>query len=159
MTVVPLTSEYTQAVQDQAIQNITDYLNSLEIGTSAQASSLYLPALSAMANLQRPSFRISSLAINKDGANTAAVTTQTSGSMSLIVSSVAGLTAGMVVSGEGIPPGTIITSIDSENLTLILSQAATTTASSGTVTFFSDTVSIAWNEVATIGDVTVTGGL
>ena len=64
MAIVTLTSEYTQAVQDQAIQNISDYLDSLEISTSVQASSLYLPALSAMANLQRPSFRIGSIAIS-----------------------------------------------------------------------------------------------
>ena len=71
MTIVTLGSEYTQAVQDQAIQNINDYLDSLEIGTSVQASSLYLPALSAMANLQRPSFRISSLTVSTGGGDPA----------------------------------------------------------------------------------------
>lgn len=67
MTIVTLTPEYTQAVQDQAVQNITEYLNTLAIGTSVQASSLYLPALSAMADLKSPSFRISSLAISTGG--------------------------------------------------------------------------------------------
>lgn len=69
VTVVILTSEYTQAVQDQIISNIKNFLDTLDIGTSVQASSLYYPALSAMANLQSPSFRITSITISKDGTN------------------------------------------------------------------------------------------
>ena len=64
ITIVILTPEYTKAVQDQMIANIGSYLNTLDIGTSVQASSLYLPALSAMANQLSPSFRISSLTIS-----------------------------------------------------------------------------------------------
>lgn len=92
ITVVQLTSGYTQALQNTMVSNIQAYLNKIDIGVAVPASSLYLPALSAMADLQSPSFRISALTINKNG---------------------------------------------------------------GT---FGDTVSIAWNEVAKAGTVTVTGG-
>lgn len=67
VTVVILPSGYTQAVQDQATQNIKDYLNTLAIGTSVQASSLYYPALSAMADQRVPSFRIDSLTVSTGG--------------------------------------------------------------------------------------------
>jgi len=60
---------YTQAVQDQMISNIEDYLNTLTIGSSVEASALYFPALSAMASVATPSFRISSLTVNKEGEN------------------------------------------------------------------------------------------
>lgn len=66
ITVVPLAG-YTQAVQNQMIANIQNYLNTMQIGTSVQASALYLPALTAMANIGSPSFTISSLSISKNG--------------------------------------------------------------------------------------------
>lgn len=156
ITITELNSGYTQAVQDSVISNITAYLNSVNIGTSVQASSLYYPALLAMASQTGPSFDILSLVINKEGTNTATVTTQTSGSASLVVSSASGLAVGMTVVGTGIPAGTTILAINSDTITL--SQAATTSESSGTVTFFSTTASIAWNEVAKVGTITVIGG-
>lgn len=157
ITVVQLTSGYTLAVQNTIISNIQVYLNSLQIGNSVQASSLYYPALTAMADQQVPSFRITSMVVNKEGTHTATVTSQTSGSTSLAVSSVTGITVGMTIVGAGIPDNTTVTAINS--LTLTLSQAATTTASSGTVTFYSGISSIAWNEVSTAGTVTVIGGI
>lgn len=63
ITVIPLTG-YNQAIQAQIIANITDYLNTLPVGTSVQASSLYYPALTAMASLASPSFSISSIQVN-----------------------------------------------------------------------------------------------
>jgi uncharacterized phage protein gp47/JayE len=69
ITVVILTTGYTQAVQDQMISNIKDYLDTLRIGTSVQASSLYGFALSATADAHNPSFRIASMTISKDGTN------------------------------------------------------------------------------------------
>jgi uncharacterized phage protein gp47/JayE len=58
---------YTQAIQAQIITNIQDYLNTLPIGTSVQASSLYIPAFSATPDMSTPTFAITSLAINKNG--------------------------------------------------------------------------------------------
>lgn len=159
VTLVQLTSGYTKAVQDSIVSNIQEYLNTLDIGASVQASSLYYPSLTAMASQTSPSFRITSIVINKTGTNTATVTTQTSGSTSLIVSSVSGITVGMTIIGAGIPNGTIVTAIDSGTSTLTLSQAATITESSGTVTFYSNIASIAWNEVSKAGAVTILGGL
>ena len=158
ITIMQLNTGYTQAVQNSMISNIATYLNGIDIGTDVQASSLYYPALSAMASQTGPSFSVMSLVINKEGTNMATVTTQTSGSTSLVVSSVSGLSVGMTVVGTGIPVGTTITVINSGTSTLTLSQAATTTASSGTVTFFSGAASIAWNEVAKVGTLTIVGG-
>lgn len=93
IAVVLLTSNYTTAVQDEMIQNIKNYLNTMDIGNSVEASSIYYPALSAIDDQKAPSFRISFLTVSKGG--------ETGG----------------------------------------------------------DTVSIAWNEVAKAGTVTITGGL
>ena len=73
---------------------------------------------------------------------TATVTTQTSASTALVVSSVANLVVGMTVSGTGIPAGAIIAAINAGTLTVTLSAAATTSASSGTVTFGGNTIQI-----------------
>jgi len=73
---------------------------------------------------------------------TATVTTQTSTSTSIVVSSVSNLAVGMTVSGTGIPTGAIITAINSSTLTITISAAATTTASSGTLTFGGNTIAL-----------------
>ena len=73
---------------------------------------------------------------------TATVTTQTSGGTALVISSVASLAVGMTVSGTGIPSGATITAINVDTLTVTLSAAATTTASSGTATFGGNTIQI-----------------
>ncbi len=67
VTVVLLTSNYTTAVQSDIISNIKEYLNTMDIGNSVEASSLYYPALSAMDDQQAPSFRISSITVSKSG--------------------------------------------------------------------------------------------
>lgn len=158
VTILQLTSEYTQAVQNSMISNITSYLNGIDIGTAVQASSLYYPALSAMASQTGPSFSVLSLVINKEGTNSATVTTQTSGSTSLVISSTSGLSVGMTVVGTGIPAGTTILAINSGTSTVTMSQTATSSASSGTVTFYTTSAPIAWNEVAKVGTITVIGG-
>jgi len=71
---------------------------------------------------------------------TATVTTQTSGSASIVVSSVANLAVGMTVSGTGIPAGAIITAINVGTLTITISAVATASASSGTLTFGGNTL-------------------
>jgi uncharacterized phage protein gp47/JayE len=66
ITVLQLTG-YTQAIQTQITTNITNYLNTLPIGTSVQASSLYFTILSATPDMSNPTFAITSLTINKNG--------------------------------------------------------------------------------------------
>jgi hypothetical protein len=73
---------------------------------------------------------------------TATVTTQTSGSTSIVISSVANLAVGMTASGTGIPSGAHITAISSSTLTITISAAATSTASSGTLTFSGNTLAL-----------------
>ena len=62
------------------------------------------------------------------------VTTQTSGSANIVVASVANLASGMTISGTGIPAGTCITAVNSAANTITISAAATSSASSGTLT-------------------------
>lgn len=66
ITVTPLTG-YSSAVQAQMIANIENYLNTLPIGASVQASSLYYPALAAMADQNTASFGINSITVNLNG--------------------------------------------------------------------------------------------
>lgn len=66
ITVTPLTG-YTSAIQAQLITNIQNYINALSIGTSVQASSLYYPALAAMADQNNASFAINSITVNLNG--------------------------------------------------------------------------------------------
>lgn len=73
---------------------------------------------------------------------TATVTTQTSGSAAIVVSTVTNLAVGMTVSGTGIPTGAIITAINAGTTTITISSAATSTASSGTLTFGGNTIQI-----------------
>lgn len=72
ITIVQLTSNYTDALQEQIVESIKNYLDTLEIGASVESSSLYYPALSAMDNQKKPSFRISSITV--DGGSGAAET-------------------------------------------------------------------------------------
>lgn len=60
-------SGYTHAIQDQIISNIEEFINSVQIGMPLQASSLYVPALTAMLDQAAPSFYITSLTINSNG--------------------------------------------------------------------------------------------
>jgi hypothetical protein len=83
---------------------------------------------------------------------TATVTTQTSGSASIVVSAVTNLAVGMTVSGTGIPSGAYITAINASTLTVTISAAATSTASSGTLTFGSNTIQIANTTWGTVAD-------
>jgi uncharacterized phage protein gp47/JayE len=57
---------YTQAIQDQIIANVTNFLNTLPIGVTVTASALYLPTLLAQLS-GIPSFNVSSLVINENG--------------------------------------------------------------------------------------------
>lgn len=68
-----------------------------------------------------------------NGVNTTG--TVTSGTTSLVVASAAGITAGMFVVGEGITPGTTVSSIASTTVTLSANAGAT--LSSAPVTFYS----------------------
>lgn len=62
IAVEPL-SNYTTATQAQIVSNIQEYLNSLKIGQSIYASSLFSPALQAMSSLSNPEFNISNLQV------------------------------------------------------------------------------------------------
>ena len=67
ITVALLGSEYSQDVQNQMIANVKEYLETLDIGASVQASSLFFPALTAMPSQKNPCFRIVSLTVSKGG--------------------------------------------------------------------------------------------
>ncbi len=97
------------------------------------------------------------------------VSTMTSGSTVLVVNSTSSVCAGEYISGTGIPSGTYISSI-TNSTTLVLSQAATVTRSSGSVTvggdysqWITDTIastsstSFILNDTALIGDALTSG--
>lgn len=102
----------------------------------------------AATNLKNASSGSNNIVLNTDGtiggaalAGTSDVTgvnttgTVTSGTTSLTVASATGIAAGMYVVGEGITPGTTVSSIASTTVTL--SANANTTLSSDPVTFYS----------------------
>lgn len=72
------------------------------------------------------------------GAASLTVTNQTQGSATLSVSSTAGVAAGQSIAGTGIPANTTISAIVN-GTTLTLSQAATSAATSGTVSVAAET--------------------
>jgi hypothetical protein len=99
-------------------------------------------------NIAHPSSASNNIVLNSDGtiggaalAGASDVTgvnttgTVTSGTTSLTVASATGITAGMYVVGEGITPGTTVSSIVSTTVTL--SANANATLSSDPVTFYS----------------------
>lgn len=60
----------------------------------------------------------------------------TAGSTTVSMTSVSGYSAGMPISGVGIPTGTTVASVDSGTNTITLSNAATSTVSGGTLNFY-----------------------
>jgi hypothetical protein len=104
----------------------------------------------AATNLKNASSGSNNIVLNSDGTigGTALATTSdvngvnttgtvTSGTTSLVVASATGIAAGMFVVGEGITPGTTVSSIASTTVTL--SANANTTLSADPVTFYSAT--------------------
>ncbi len=102
-----------------------------------------------VSNLQNASAASPAIVLNSDGTvggaalasatemfGTRTTGTVTSGTTSLAVASATGITAGMFVVGEGIAPGTTVSSIVSTTVTL--SANANTTLSSDPVTFYAN---------------------
>lgn len=100
-------------------------------------------------NLKNASSASNNIVLNSDGTvggaalasasemfGTRTTGTVTSGTTSLTVASATGITAGMFVVGEGITPGTTVSSIVSTTVTL--SANANTTLSSDPVTFYAN---------------------
>lgn len=100
-------------------------------------------------NLKNASSASNNIVLNSDGTvggaalasasemfGTRTTGTVTSGTTSLTVASATGITAGMFVVGEGITPGTTVSTIVSTTVTL--SAAANTTLSSDPVTFYAN---------------------
>ena len=54
---------YVSEIADKMAQNITDYLNSLDIGTSLAVSALYVPAQAELQDIHQPLFSIQELII------------------------------------------------------------------------------------------------
>lgn len=67
------------------------------------------------------------------GSITPAVITMTNGSSTIVLSSGSGLTVGAAITGTGIPTGTTIASITTDNSSITMSQNATASRTSGTV--------------------------
>lgn len=61
----PLTAAYNSTMQDNIINSVANYLNSLEIGEIVTQSALYGVALSVMTNLSEPDFSIRALYLDK----------------------------------------------------------------------------------------------
>ena len=62
---------FVNQTQAQIIENVTAYLNSLEIGSDLVLSALYSPILSATKDITNPSFSVSALLIGKSQDNMA----------------------------------------------------------------------------------------
>ncbi len=81
-------------------------------------------------------------ALNDTTTYTPTITTQTTSSANITLAAVTNLAVGMTVIGTGIPASAIITAINATTGVITISAAATTTASSGTLTIGGNTLLI-----------------
>lgn len=118
----------TTAAQSSIQTNEAAYLSSLAIGETVSFGALFYEAMSVNTNMANPSFGVQSILLGAAVASTTAPTT--SGTSTLTVANVAGIAVGQYAFGAGIQPGTTVTAVSGDTVTLSL---ATTTTSVGSV--------------------------
>ena len=127
-----LSSAFTSATQAAIQAAVLTYLDSLGIGQSVVYSELYGAALSVQTNPLQPTFSIRSISSGQPAAQTTAVLNSTA---TIVVTASTGIANGQIVVGAGIPPNTTVTDISGAP-NIVLSQAATASASGVPVSFF-----------------------